>query len=157
MEFLYFLLKILCPYVIAGFVDFWFKERRKQKIFNGGGTLDELSDWFEHTWNPPGWHLKIASIWIVLFVIEVVWFHLGYEVFLGIIVFYTEDWFYYFFRFIWYGRIGENSLILPDKLPWLHANFSWYKKIVGEDYPVSSFNAVLIGSWALMLLIYYWV
>lgn len=154
MDVVLFILKILPGFIIAGFIDFWFKERRKKKILDSGGSYNDMPPLFEHTWHPPGWHLKISSIWIIIMIIEVVWFNWGYEMFLQPIIFYTEDWFYYIFRYIWYGGYGEKKTILPDELPWLHADIPWYKAIVGERFPVENFNVVYILSWGILIVAY---
>lgn len=128
----------ILSFAIAGFIDFFFKERLKRKIIADGGTYNDVPIYYEHTWWPPGWHLKITSIWVILQLIAVLWLHAPYETWLSVIIFYTEDIFYYFWTWVWF----KTERFLPKELPWLHADISWYKKIVGEKYPLRNFLIV---------------
>jgi MFS family permease len=134
---------ILAPYFIAGFVDFWMKERTKRRLYREGKGWADMPAYLLHE---HGWHWYITGIWIVLLIVQVVVLGGPWQILLGALLFYTEDLAYYIFTRIAYGGTEERKF-LPPRLPWLHGNITAYRRLVGDDYPRRKFLIVYAGQW----------
>ena len=144
------ILGIFIPFLIAGFIDFFFKERKKRQLYAEGKTYNDMPAYLSHE---KGWHLIIASIWIILQLTLVFLFGWPWQILLSAIIFYTEDIFYYLFTFIWYGGSDIDKEFLPKFVPWLHGNIEPYILLVGVDYPRSKFLIIYTLSWIIFLFI----
>jgi hypothetical protein len=139
---------ILVPYFVAGFVDFFFKERRKRLVYAAGGGWSDVPAYLKHD---RGWHIWITAIWILLLLAAVFLAGWPWQILLGVLIFYTEDMAYYIFTLLFYRGTYDSRRFLPDHLPWLHGNIAAYIRIVGDRFPRRTFLRVYMLQWILLL------
>jgi len=120
----YFLLFL--PFALSGFVDYFFKERSKQKV--GWKNIP-------HIYHHPQWLFIVIPIWMIGLLLLAYFRSPVYLV--GFLMFYVEDWFYYLFTWM------EFNLPMPDNLPWLHGDIKWLEKLVG-DFSLETYKNILI-------------
>jgi hypothetical protein len=139
---------ILVPYLVAGFVDFFFKERVKRKVYRQGGGWSNVPAYLKHD---RGWHWWITAIWITMLFADVLLLDWPVQILFGALIFYTEDLFYYIFTWLVYRGTYDTRKFLPADLPWLHGNIRGYMRIVGDRFPRRNFLRVYALQWILLL------
>ncbi|MDX9759627.1 MAG: hypothetical protein RBU27_10745 [Bacteroidota bacterium] len=140
---------ILAPFFIAGFVDFWMKERTKRRLYRAGRGWAHMPRYLMHE---NGWHWYITGIWVALLMVQVIVFAGPWQILLGAVLFYTEDIAYYVFTRVAYGGT-ERREFLPAELPWLHGDFRWYRRLVGDRYPRRTFLIVYGAQWLVFIVL----
>ena len=145
------ILVILIFFAYAGFFDFITKEVTKQDFIDQHGKEYFLKNY--SLLMPPvmshsrGWFVWITLIWMLpIFVLSAIY---DWRFMSALLLFYTEDVFYYIYTYFTYGTF------IPKEVPWLHAGMSWYKKIVGEKFPRKNFY--IVYSIQIILFIIFWI
>ena len=149
MQLLEILAAIFIPYLIAGTIDFSFKEVTKRRLFARGGKWSEMPRWLMHG---RGWHFYITSLWIFGYLLLVFVLNWPWQILLVWIAFYTEDVVYYLLTSLVYGGPYADKGLFPRQLYWLHGNIGWYKRIVGASFPRRNFLRVLALQYVLLAL-----
>jgi hypothetical protein len=138
---------ILTPYTIAGFVDFFFKERTKRRVYAEGGKWSDVPAYLKHE---HGWHWWITLSWVVPQLAAVLLMNWPWQILFGPLIFYTEDLVYYILTFFVYGGTYDTRRFLPDHVPWLHGGLSFYARLVGDRFPRRTFLIVYALQWMLL-------
>lgn len=140
---------VLPPFFIAGFVDFWMKERTKRRLYRAGKGWADMPAYMMHE---QGWHWYITAIWVALLVVQVTVFGGPWQILLGAALFSTEDVAYYTFTWVAY-RGTERGEFLPAELPWLHGDIPLLKRLVGDRFPRRNFLLFYLGQWVAFVLL----
>ena len=136
---------VLPPFFIAGFVDFWMKERTKRRLKRLGKGWSDMPAYLMHE---QGWHWYISGIWAALLIVQVAVFGGPWQILLGAVIFSTEDIAYYCFTWVAY-RGTMRGEFLPAELPWLHGGIPLLRLLVGDRFPRRNFLLFYLAQWVL--------
>lgn len=144
---------VLLFYVLAGFIDAYFKEGAKERLRQLYPN-DPHSQWLKlpkvyHHENY--WHVKITAIWMIPVLLLTIFEHWTFIIF--IIPFYLEDYFYYVFSWLMFRQW------IPEKLDWLYGDIKFYERFLEKTFKVENFTKevfykVLIIQFSFFLFLY---